>query len=357
MEAGGFQLLEGERGMRRPRGYGALGGCVVLCGGDGADGGSVAVPRIEDGTGYAGPAPRGARSRAAVGAEGRMGVQEMEYGSRHVPGEREPSQLVVHDGDLGEAVPGIRAPVGERGHRLHEVVPVSYDPGGAQDVVLRASRHGEVACRLGLAVDGEGAEGLVLRVELPRAVEDIVGGDVDEADAVIGAGAGQERRALGIGLPAGDASLGGLGPVHCRPGPAVDHGSVEVPVVLGVCCRVRHVEGVDVAEVEGADEAPLLGERPHGAAQLAPASRDERPLRGHGDDVPEIRMMEVGLRERGLGERDRPFDAKFRIGEVHEGVGLLQLRRPVGVDEVGVGGAVLEGLEGVADAAGDVYRA
>lgn len=114
--------------MHGPRGYGALGGCVVLGGRDRAHGGSVAVPRIEDGTGYVGPAPDSARSRAAVGAEGRMGAQEMEDGLRHVLGEGEASQLVVHDRDLGEIVPGIRAPVGERGHRLHEVVPLAYDP-------------------------------------------------------------------------------------------------------------------------------------------------------------------------------------------------------------------------------------
>lgn len=175
MEAGGFQLLEGERGVLRPRGDGALRGGVVLRGGDGTDGIAVAVPLLEDGTCYAGPAPDSARSRAAVGAEGRMGAQEMEDGLRHVPGEGEAAQLVVHHGDLQEGVIGICHAVGERSHRLHEVVPIAYDPGGAQDIVLRASRDGEVPCGLGLAVDGEGAEGLVLRVDLPRAVEDIVG--------------------------------------------------------------------------------------------------------------------------------------------------------------------------------------
>ena len=41
-----------------------------------------------------------------------------------------------------------------------------------------AARNGEVARRLGLAVDGEGREGLALVVELPHAVEDVVAGDV-----------------------------------------------------------------------------------------------------------------------------------------------------------------------------------
>lgn len=65
-------------------------------------------------------------------------------------------------------------------------------------------------------------------------------------------------------------------------------------------------------------------------------------------------MVEVGLGYGGLVERDRPLDGELWVGEVHEGVGPLQLQRPVGVHQVGVGGAVLQGLEGVAHAARDV---
>ena len=89
-------------------------------------------------------------------------------------------------------------------------------------------------------------------------------------------------------------------------------------------------------------------------AQLAVAAGDEGALRRHGYDVLEVRMVEVGLGDGGLIERDRPLDGELRVGEVHEGVGLLQLQRPVGVHQVGVGGAVLQGLEGVAHAARDV---
>ncbi len=74
----------------------------------------------------------------------------------------------------------------------------------------------------------------------------------------------------------------------------------------------------------------------------------------HGDDVPEHRVVEVGLGDGGLIQRDRPLDGELRVGEVHEGVGPLELQRPVGVHQVGVGGAVLERLEGVAHAARDV---
>ena len=104
--------------------------------------------------------------------------------------------------------------------------------------MARAAGHGDVAGGLGLAVDGQRAEGLVPGMDLGRAVEDVVGGHVDERDPVLGACAGEEGRAGGVGLPGGRAALGGLGPVHRGVGAAVDHGSVERPVVLRIGRRV-----------------------------------------------------------------------------------------------------------------------
>ena len=86
-------------------------------------------------------------------------------------------------------------------------------------------------------------------------------------------------------------------------------------------------------------------------AQLAVAAGDERALGRHGDDVHEVRVVEVGLGDGGLIERNRPLDGELRVGEVHERVGPLQFKGPVGVHQIGVGGAVLERLEGVAHAA------
>ena len=177
---------------------------------------------------------------------------------------------------------------------------------------------------------------------------------MDEGDPMPGAGAGEKGRGGRVGLPGGHAALGGLRFINGRVGAAVDHGAVERPVVLRIGRRVGHVEGVDVAEVEVLRHAALLGERADRAAQLAVAAGDERPLGRHGDDVLEHRVVEVGIGDGGLVERDGPLDGELRVGEVHEGVGPLQLQRPVGVHQVGVGGTVLQGLEGVAHAARDV---
>ena len=340
--------------MDRARGDGAGGVRVVVGGAHWHDLLPVAVGGLEDGAGDVRPGLHGAGAGAVVGAVGGLALQHVEDGPGHVAREGQAAQLVVHDRDLLQLVLGVGDAVGEGLHRLDEVVPLADDPGAAHDVVARAPRHGDVAGRLGLAVDGQRAEGLVLRVDLGRAVEDVVGGHVDERDPVPGAGAGEQGRPRRVGLPGGHAALGGLGPVDRRVGAAVDHGAVERPVVLRVGLRVGHVEGVDVAEVEVPGDAALLRQPAHGMAQLAVAAGDEGALRGHGDDVLEHRVVFVRLGDSGLVERDRPLDGELRVGEVHEGVRLLELQRPVGVHQVGVGGAVLQGLEAVAHAARDV---
>ena len=354
MEADRLELGEVERGVDRARGDWPLGARVVVGGTDGHDPVAVAVGGIEDGAGDVGPGPDRARAGAVVGAVGGVRAQHVEDGLRHVAREGQAAQLVVHDGDLRELVVRVGDAVGQALHGLDEVAALADDPGAAHDVVARAPGHGDVAGGLGLAVDGQRAEGLVLGVDLGGAVEDVVGGHVDERDPVLGAGAGEQRRPGGVGLPGDGAALGGLRFIHGRVGAAVDDRAVERPVVLRVGLGVGHVEGVDVAEVEVLRHAALLGEPADRMSQLAVAAGDEGTLRCHGDDVLEVRVVEVGLGDGGLGERDRPLDGELGVGEVHEGVGLLQLQRPVGVHQVGVGGAVLQGLEGVAHAARDV---
>ena len=48
-----------------------------------------------------------------------------------------------------------------------------------------------------------------------------------------------------------------------------------------------------------------------------------------------------------LGKRDRPLDAELRICKVHEGIGLLELSRPMSIHQIGVSRAILKGLERV----------
>ena len=340
--------------MDRARGDGARGVRVVVGGAHRHDPVPVAVGGPEDGAGDVRPGLHRARAGAVVGAVGGVRVQHVEDGLGHVAREGQAAQLVVHDGDPLEPVLGVGDAVGEALHRLDEVAALADDPAGAHDVVARAAGHGDVAGGLGLAVDGQRAEGLPLVMHLRGAVEDVVAGHVDQGDPVPGAGAGEQRRPRRVGLPCGHAALGRLRFIHRRVGAAVDDGAVERPVVLRIGVRVGHVEGVDVAEVEVLGHAAPLGERAHGTAQLAVAAGDQRPLGRHRDDVPEVRVVEVGLGYGGLVERDRPLDGELGVGEVHEGVGPLQLERPVGVHQVGVGGAVLQGLEGVAHAARDV---
>ena len=330
---------------------GPAGARIVLLGGDGYHGGTVAVAQLEHLAGNLRPARGLAGAGAVVGAIGCSRVEQMEDRARHIRREGEAADLVVHHRDAPQRVPGVGDAIGERRHGLHEVPAVADHPARAEDVVRGAAGHGDIARSLGLAVHAQRAHGLVLGVHVARTVEDVVRAHVHERDAVLGAGPRQERRSRRVRLPAGHASLVGLGPVDRRVGAAVDDGAVEAPVVLAVRSRVGHVEGVDVAVVEGLSEAALLGERAHGAAELSVAPRHEGALRLHGDHVAEIRMVLVRLGDLAPIERDGPLDGELGVGEVHEGVGLLELGGPVRVHQVGVGGSVLERLVGVAHAA------
>ena len=238
MEARGLEPGQVERGVDRARGNGAGGICVEVGGAHRHDPLAVAVGGLEDGAGDVGPAPHGPGTGAVIRAVGGVRPQHVEDGLGHVAREGQTAELVVDHGDFLQLILGVGDAVGKALHGLDEVVSLADDPGAAHDVVARAPRHGDATGGLGLAVDGQRAEGLVLVMHLGGAVEDVVAGHVDEGDAVPGAGAGEERRAGGVGLPCGHAALGGLGPIHGGVGAAVDHGAVERPVVLCVGVRV-----------------------------------------------------------------------------------------------------------------------
>ena len=359
-KARGFQLAQIQRGMFRARGHGTGGVGVVALRGNRHHLGTVAVSAIEHHGRDLRPAGNVARVGAIVDAVGRGSrglhvafavTKQVEDGARHGLGEGKAAHLVVNHDDLLEGILGVGAAIGQHAHGLHEVVPLADDPAGAQDVVRGVPLHREVTGGLGLAVDGQRRRDLVLGVERSRAVEHVVRAHVHEREAVLSAGAGEQGRPRGVGGPADAASLGSLSLVHRGVGAAVDHGAVDRPVVLGVRRWVGHVERVDVAVVEGIGQAALLSHGAHGTAQLTVAAGHERAARGHGQGVSEHGVRLVGLGELALLQRDGPLDGELGVGQVHEGVGLLELERPVGVHQVGVGGAVLQGLVGVAHAA------
>lgn len=238
MKADRLELGQVERGVDRARGDGAHGVRIVVGRRYRHDPVPVAVGGLEDGAGDVRPAPHGAGAGAVVGAVGGVRPQHVEDGLGHVAREGQAAQLVVNDRDLLEPVLGVGDAVGQALHRLDEVAALADDPAGAHDVVARAPGHGDVAGGLGLAVDGQRAEGLVLVMHLGGAVEDVVAGHVDEGDPVIRACAGEEGGAGRVGLPGGRAALGGLRPIHGGVGAAVDDGAVERPVVLCVGVRV-----------------------------------------------------------------------------------------------------------------------
>lgn len=159
--------------MDRARGDGPLGAGVVVGGRYRHDPVPVAVGGLEDGAGDVRPGLHRAGSGAVVGAVGGVRPQHVEDGLGHVACEGQAAQLVVDDRDLLEPVLGVGDAVGQPPHGLDEVVPLADDPGAAHDVVARAPCHGDVAGGLGLAVDGQRAERLVLGVGLGGAVEDV----------------------------------------------------------------------------------------------------------------------------------------------------------------------------------------
>ena len=141
-----------------------------------------------------------------------------------VPGVGRRADLVADDEDLAAAG-------GQAQHRLHEVVAADPEEAGRADheVALVGGRGRLLAGQLGAAVGGERRRLVALDVGLALGpVEDVVGGDVDDAGADRGgrggdvAGAGpvdREGRLLGL-----------LGPVDVGPGGAVDDdvGPLEV---------------------------------------------------------------------------------------------------------------------------------
>ena len=157
MEACSLELGQVERRVDRARGDGTGDVRVVVGGRNRHDPLAVAVGCLEDGAGDVRPGLDRAGAGAVIGPVGGVRPQYVEDGGGHVAREGQASQLVVHDRDLHELILGVGYTVGQPLHGLDEVVPLADDPGAAHDVVAGAPCHGDVACCLGLAVDGQRA--------------------------------------------------------------------------------------------------------------------------------------------------------------------------------------------------------
>ena len=182
-KAGGLELGEVERGEARARGHGAGGGGVVLLRADRADGGTVAVPELEHLAGDPRPAGGLPGAGAVVGpVRGRRArlqaalavTEEEEDRAGHVSSEGEAAHLIVHHGHLVQIIIQVGTAVRQLHHGAYEVAPVSYDPRASQDVVPGAGGDGKVARGLGLAIDAQGRQRLVLVVKPLRPVEHVV---------------------------------------------------------------------------------------------------------------------------------------------------------------------------------------
>ena len=124
---------------------------------------------------------------------------------------------------------------GEAQHRLDEVAAADpEEPGGADDEVALVGGGGRLlAGQLGAAVGRERRRLVGLHVgRALGAVEDVVGGDVDDAGADLGRGGGDVAGAVAVDREG--RLLGLLGAVDVGPGGAVDDhvGPLELELAL-----------------------------------------------------------------------------------------------------------------------------
>lgn len=245
----------------------------------------------------------------------------------------------------------VGAVLGEGFHGGDEVFAVADDPAGAEDVVPGDDGYGEIAGCFGLSVDSEGVQGCVLRCGLGVfAVVDVVAGNVDEGDVGSDAAFGQLGDAGGVDCPGLSPSGFGFGGVDLGVGGGVDDGADS-----------GEVQGLDRA---GAGEVEILpGEEGdcgvlsvdilERSSELSVGPEHESASWRHRRDVFKERVGFVCFGDDCGIQGDGPLDAQGGVGEVHEGVLAFGLRGPVVVDQVGVQGAWIERLEGVADTAGN----
>ena len=129
------------------------------------------------------------------------------------------------------------------------------------------------------AVDGGGRRGVVLAVgAMGAAVEDVIGGDVDDACADLAGGRGEVADGVAVDL---EAAFGvALGAIDGGVGGAIDDvGLATAADKVGDGVTVAEVEFVDVGQGEGVVRV-AVDAAADGVAQLAAGAGDE-----YGDHV------------------------------------------------------------------------
>lgn len=234
--------------------------------------------------------------------------------------------------------------------------PVTDHPAGAHKVVLGDGLDGGVAAGLGLAVNAQGAGGLVLGMRFDGAVEGVLAGNVHESQIVADRLAGEIGGPRGVGPPGQATPFGRFGAVDIGPRGGVDDDVVSRPVDGGHGGRLRDV---DVGQIDaGSGESRPRQAGQELPAQLAVRTGDQHASslppapepggRGNGRHIPQAGVGPVLVGHDRVIQRNRPRDGRSLIGEVEEGV--VAVGRPMIVDEVGVGRSRFERLIGVAHA-------
>src|SRR5450830_1293104 len=209
-----IQMLQLQAAIRQCREGGTPSCCRIIDRGDGDDRHSAAA-ETDNLRGKLIPA--GLSRVHAVVRPGTAVLDRCPELMYDVLGEGGTADLVIHDAQLVLLT-------GQSQDGADEVVPcAAVQPGKAQDEMVRVGLPGRLlALQFCPAVDGEGTRGGLLVVWLGRrAVEDIVGGEVDDASTDTPGGL---RNVAGTqDVDTVRRILFGLSPVHCGVGCTVDH--------------------------------------------------------------------------------------------------------------------------------------
>ena len=162
---------------------------------------------------------------------------------------------------------------------------------------------------------------------------------------------GERAHAQSVSCPGVTATLGGFCLIHCGVRCSVDDRAEGAPAEgVAPLLGLAQVEAVAIHSQEG---YVLLGQLANQlGAELTARTNNQDRVGFQGLDLVQARVVAVLLGEFRLRQVDRPVDCDGFIGKVQEAVARYCIRRPVVVHQVGVGGVLFQGLEGVTHAAG-----